>query len=184
MKAKVIALISVFLIVMPVAVIDHKGKSSARAYLAESSAYLAPPSYSNKTRDINTEKGSITLFEANITIPNNNHWSGVYDIGPDEAFLIYLKTDGNPVNLYILDENSFSLYLRDKKIYTYNYFQHNVIEGWYLWEGDVDEYTLIKRISAMLLGKPLTEKRYVVIENFNNAVISGYLEVNKAVVSA
>jgi hypothetical protein len=181
------ALISAFLVVMPVAAaaMDYEGKGSMKAYLMESSAHLyAAPVYSNKTRDINTEKESITLFEGNITIPNNSHWSGVYDAGPNEAFLIYLKTDGNPVNLYILDETSFSGYLRDKKIYTYNYFQHNVIEGRYLWEGDVDEYTFVERLGAMLLGRPLTEKRYVVIENFNNAVISGSLEVSKAVVSA
>jgi hypothetical protein len=59
-----------------------------------------------------------------------------------------------------------------------------VIEGRYLWEGDVDGYTFVERLGAMRLGRPLTEKRYMIIENFNNAVISGSLEMSKAVVSA
>ena len=96
-------------------------------------------------------KRSITPFNGTVKVIKNGFWSEKHTLVGGEILLIDLKTDGNIVNLYLMDEDNYRRYATNKTPSFYDYGQYNLIEGTCMWinpEGE-DGY------------------RYVVVENPN-----------------
>ncbi len=112
---------------------------------------------------------SETLFEGTIKIAENSFWAGNYHVTnslntPTDVLSISVKTDGRTVHLFVLNQTSFSNYLKNKQISMKDYRQSDIIEGNYLWE------------------TPLWQSGqwYVVLENPHDVAVTVSLEVSKA----
>ncbi|MDY6986046.1 MAG: hypothetical protein SVE93_06570 [Candidatus Thermoplasmatota archaeon] len=77
---------------------------------------------------------STTLFKGEIKIAGHSYWASRYDVSYIEPLIISIKTDGNTINEFVLDGNSYSRYLENKTIYAKDYYQYNVMEGVYIVE--------------------------------------------------
>lgn len=106
---------------------------------------------------------STALFKGEIKIAGDSYWSGRYDANTGETLIISIKTDGSAINEFVLDRNSYSNYLENKKITADDYYQFNVIEGVYILEVPYTFYG----------------EWYVVLENPHEETVSVSIEISK-----
>ncbi len=104
---------------------------------------------------------STTLFKGEIRIAGNGYWASRYNVQGGETLIISIKTNGNTVNEFVLDGDSYSRYLENKTIYANDYYQYNVMEGVYVVE------------------VPQGGEWYVVLENPHEETVSVSVEISK-----
>ncbi|MDY6985962.1 MAG: hypothetical protein SVE93_06135 [Candidatus Thermoplasmatota archaeon] len=101
--------------------------------------------------------------EGQIKIEANSYWVNKFHLSLDQVLLISIKTDGHPINEYVLDQNSYSRYLNNSTITLGDYYQYNVIEGDYLFENSLHR----------------NGDWYVILDNLHNTPVSVTVSINK-----
>ena len=120
-----------------------------------------------ETREEEIIKRSTTLFEGKIMIVGNGYWSSKYSVPATGSLVIEIKTDGHPINEYVLTQKSYSNYLENRIIYMDDYYQYNVVEGRYIIDAK-DIYAYSDPVEA-----------YVVFENPHNETVSVSVSISR-----